>query len=88
MAKKEELDFKTAFGYPFRRATGLLNILWVLLPIIGWFALGGCGIRIVKHFIKGDFNELPLFNFSEDLSLGFFMFIKAIPFAIVYMAVN
>ena len=78
------LDFETAFKYPFKRAVGLLNILWILLPFIGWFALGGYTITIIKHFIKGDFKELPKFNFKRDLNLGFFMFLKAIPFFIVY----
>lgn len=82
------LDFETAFKYPFKRAVGLLNILWILLPIIGWFAYGGYIITIIKHYIKGDFKELPKFNFSRDISLGFFMFFKAIPFMIVYMAVQ
>ncbi len=78
------LDFKTAFHYPFNRAKGMWNILWLLLPIIGWFALGGYSVRIVQEFIKGKFKQLPTFNFSSDLKLGFFMFIKALPFLIVY----
>ena len=79
-----EVKFNTAFKYPFNRAKGMWNILWMLVPIIGWFALGGYGVRIVKEFIKGKFKKLPIFNFSSDLELGFFMFIKAIPFVIAY----
>jgi len=79
-----KLDFKTAFKYPFNRARGMWNILWVLLPIIGWFALGGYSIRIVKEFSKGKFKKLPTFKFSSDLKLGFMMFLKSIPFIIVY----
>lgn len=82
------LDFKSAFKYPFNRPVGMLNILWFLLPIIGWFALMGYSIRIVKHFIKNDFKELPLFNFGESFKLGFFMFLKMIPFIIVIVIVN
>ncbi len=78
------LDFKTAFKYPFNRAKGMWNILWILLPIIGWFALSGYGIRIIKEFSKGKFKKLPTFEFSSDLKLGFFMFIKSIPFMIIY----
>ena len=84
MKKTMILDFKTALNYPFKRAMGLWNILWILLPIFGWFALIGYGVRIIKEFSKGKFKELPLFNFRSDLSLGFFMFLKAIPFIIVY----
>jgi hypothetical protein len=84
---KTVLDFKIAFKYPFNRAKGMWNILWMLLPIIGWFALMGYGIRIVKEFIKGEFKQLPVFNFSSDLELGFMMFVKAIPFMIAYMMI-
>lgn len=76
------VEFKSGFKYPFNRAAGLLNILWFFLPIFGWFALFGYSITIVKHFIKGDFKELPKFNFGKNLSLGFFMFFKSIPFII------
>ena len=84
---KAELDFKTAFKYPFNRAKALLNILWILLPIIGWFALGGYYVRIVKEFSKGKFKKLPTFKFDSDMKLGFFMFLKAIPFVLLYMAI-
>lgn len=80
-----ELNFKTAFKYPFNRAKGMLNILWILLPIIGWFALGGFIVRIVKEFLKGKYKKLPEFSFKSDLKLGFFMFLKALPFFLGYM---
>jgi len=79
-----DLDFKSAFNYPFNRAKGMLNILWMFLPIIGWFALGGYGIRIIKEFSQGKFMQLPTFSFSDDLNLGFMMFLKALPFIIAY----
>ncbi len=81
-----KLDFKTAFKYPFNRAKGMLNILWILLPIIGWFALGGYGVRIIQEFSKGKFKKLPILKFESDLKLGFFMFLKALPFIIAYAA--
>ena len=79
-----KLDFKTAFNYPFNRAKGMWNILWLFLPIIGWFALGGYVVRIVQEFSKGKFKQLPNFEFKGDFKLGFFMFIKSIPFILVY----
>lgn len=82
----EALKFESAFKYPFNRAMGMWNILWVFVPIIGWFALGGYTVRIVKEFSNGKFDELPTFSFGSDLSLGFMMFIKAIPFMIAYSA--
>jgi len=63
------------------------NILWILLPIIGWFALGGYGIRIVKEFTKGKFKRLPVLSFKSDFKLGFVMFIKSLPFVIAYSIV-
>ena len=43
MAKEAAINitFEKAFKFPFNRPEGLLNILWVLLPIIGWLALFG-----------------------------------------------
>jgi len=79
------LDFGSAFSYPFNRAKGMLNVLWLLLPIFGWFALSGYGVRIVQGFIRGKFKELPLFSFGSDMKLGFFMFLKSIPFVFAYM---
>ena len=82
------LNFKTAFKYPFNRAKGMWNVLWILLPIIGWFALGGYGVRIIQEFIKGQFKELPVFKFESDLKLGFWMFLKALPFVILYAVIS
>jgi hypothetical protein len=82
-----KLKFKTAFSYPFNRAKGLWYILWALLPIFGWLALYGYGIRIIKEFSKGKFKQLPIFKFSSDLNLGFFMFLKAIPFMLAYFII-
>jgi len=83
----EKLEFKTAFKYPFNRAKGLWNILLIFLPIVGWFVLGGYSIRIIKEFIKGEFEQLPTLKFGDDLGLGFFMFLKAMPFMLVYIPV-
>ena len=80
-----ELNFKTAFKYPFNRAKGMWNILWLFLPIIGWFTLSGYGIRIVQEFSKGRFKKLPILEFKNDLKLGFFMFLKSIPFILMYI---
>ena len=80
----ETLDFKKAFSYPFNRKIGLLNIFWMLLPIFGWLALGGYSVRIMKGFINNKFDELPEFSFKSDMSLGFFMFLKSIPFFLGY----
>ncbi len=88
--KKENtkaVDFKTAFEYPFHRWVGLLNILWALLPIVGWLVLYGYVVRIVKTFIKGQYDKLPKLSFVRDLKLGFWMFVKTIPFGCTFFVV-
>jgi len=80
MKKSVKLSFEKAFMYPFNKAKRMFNVLWLLLPIFGWFALGGYTVRIVKEFSNGKFKELPEMKFGGDMKLGFFMFLKSIPF--------
>ena len=87
MVQRKVLTFKNGFHYPFNRAKGLWNILWILLPIIGWFALSGYTIRIIQNFVNGKFEALPLFSFKDHFKFGFFMFIKSLPFVIAYVIV-
>jgi hypothetical protein len=84
MKKSDVLKFGDAFSYPFNRAKRMWNILWLLFPIFGWFALGGYSVRIVKEFSAGKFKNLPEMKFGDDMKLGFFMFLKAIPFILAY----
>ena len=87
-SNQTSLDFKTAFKYPFNRAKGMWNILWILLPIFGWLALGGYSVRIAQEFIKGKFRKLPTLKFGSDMKLGFFMFLKTLPFIFAYMIIT
>ena len=87
MKKNVKVNFETAFHYPFNRMKGLLNILWMLLPIFGWFALFGYGIRIIQEFTLGKYKKLPEMKFGDDMKLGFFMFLKAIPFIIMLVVI-
>ncbi|MFH0857893.1 MAG: hypothetical protein V1848_04055, partial [Candidatus Magasanikbacteria bacterium] len=64
MELQQPLDFKVGFKYPFNRAKGMLNIFWIFLPIVGWFALGGYTVRIVQGFIRGEYKELPTMKFG------------------------
>ncbi|MDA3836554.1 MAG: DUF4013 domain-containing protein [Nanoarchaeota archaeon] len=84
-SNKNKLTFKEAFHYPFNRAKGLWNILWILLPIFGWAALIGYSIRLTTEWTQGKFKQLPLFEFKNDMKLGFKMFIRSLPFIIVYL---
>lgn len=83
----ESLEFGKAFKYPFNRLKGMLNVLWIFLPIFGWLALMGYTIRIINEFLEGKFEQLPTMQFGSDMKFGFMMFLKALPFAIVYMVV-
>lgn len=80
----KKLTFKQAFKYPFNRAKGLWNVLWALVPFVGWLALWGYIIRITREFTQGKFKQLPTMSFPDDLELGFFMFLKYIPFSLAY----
>jgi len=81
------INFEKAFSYPFAKSSRLLNFLWVLLPLIGWFALYGYTVRIIKGFTEQKFKQMPALELGEDISLGFFMFLKSIPgFLVIWAA--
>lgn len=84
----EILDFKTAFKYPLNRPVGMLNILWLFVPIFGWFALWGYAAVIIRGFLKGEFRELPLLDFVPHMKLGFYLFVRYIPFMLAYGVVS
>lgn len=88
MKKSAVLDFGAGFSYPFGKARRMWNALWLLLPIFGWFALGGYSVRITKEWAGGKFKQLPEMKFLSDMKLGFMMFLKALPFFIAYVIVN
>ena len=81
------LEFKTAFKYSFNRPLGMLNGLWLLLPVLGWLVILGYVVRIIKEFIKGNFKKLPTLKFGDDLKLGAIMFIKSVPFIVVCIVI-
>ena len=85
MKKSAAVSFGDAFRYPFGKAKRMWNILWMFFPIFGWFALGGYSVRIVQEWSRGKFKNLPEMKFGSDMKLGFFMFLKAIPFALAYL---
>ncbi|MDD2439425.1 MAG: DUF4013 domain-containing protein [Methanosarcinaceae archaeon] len=81
----ETISFSKAFKYPFNRPMRLFYILLIFLPIIGWFALTGYIVKIINEFIEGKYEELPQLQFMEDLKLGFLLFLKSLPFFLVYI---
>jgi hypothetical protein len=51
--------FISGLRYPWAKPGRLWNVLWFLVPIIGWFALLGYVVRIVQALNKGHVKELP-----------------------------
>lgn len=80
-----KLDFNTAAQYPFKKPSRLCYILYFFIPIFGWFALGGLKIRIIQEFCKGKYKQVPQMSFWSDCKKGAVMFLKMIPFMILYM---
>lgn len=80
----ETISFSEAFKYPFKTPKRLLYALLLIVPIIGWLALFGYSVRIINEFIEGRYEGLIKLDFMEDLKLGFMVFLKALPFYIVY----
>lgn len=72
-----------ALKYPFTNIKRLFNIWWVLIPIWGWFVMGGYGIRILTRLVKGDTKELPPIRPFKGLFKTGFLF--AVAYLIVYI---
>ncbi|MDI9396087.1 MAG: DUF4013 domain-containing protein [Euryarchaeota archaeon] len=80
----ETISFSEAFKYPFKTPARLLYILLLIVPIIGWLAFFGYIVRLINEFIEGRYEGLIKLDFMEDLKLGLMMFLKALPFYIIY----
>jgi hypothetical protein len=81
--------FVEGLKYPWAKPGRLWNVLWMLVPIIGWFALYGYVVRIVQELCKGRNKELPKMDkFWDKFKIGFMIFIKMIPFAILLGVVS
>ena len=92
MAKRKTKDFSTdlqeGLKYPWNKAGRLWNILWILLPIFGWFALIGYIRNIAVDLVKGKRKELPAFGkFWDNFVMGLKLFIYLIPTIIVLMVI-
>ena len=94
MAKKlDEKEFKRTLSeglkYPWAKAGRLWNILWILLPIYGWFALMGYVKKIVRDLVNGKMAELPKFGSSwKNFKDGMIVFIFLIPTMIALGLLN
>jgi hypothetical protein len=80
----ETLSLSDAFKYPFKAPKKLLYALLLLIPILGWLVLFGYMVRLINEFVEGKYEEPIDINLIEDLKLGTFTFLKALPFYIAY----
>lgn len=83
----ENLSLSEAFKYPFKTPSRLIYILLLLIPILGWLILFGYLVRLVNEFIEGRYEGLIKLEIVDDLKLGFFTFLKSLPFFIAYIIV-
>jgi hypothetical protein len=83
----ETLTFSKAFKYPFKTTRRLLYAFLLLIPIFGWLVLIGYIIRLINEFIEGRYEGLIKLDIMEDLKLGIIIFVKSLPFYIVYAIV-
>jgi hypothetical protein len=81
----ENVSFSDAFRYPFKKPKRLLYALFLLIPIFGWLILFGYLARLVNEFIEGRYEGPIKLNIMDDMSLGFTIFLKSLPFIIVYV---
>lgn len=88
-ARSRESEISDGLKYPWLHARRLWNILWVLLPILGWLALLGYVKRIVNALVKGDKEGLPEFGpFGSNMSEGFWVFVKMLPLMVLVWVIN
>jgi hypothetical protein len=89
-AKKIQfLSLEEGLKWPWNNAKRQWYALWILLPILGWFALGGYIKKILANVAKGDVSGLPEFgDFWQNLGAGFMLFLYLIPLALLITLVG
>jgi len=81
-------SFAAGMKYPWAVPARLLNILWVLIPVVGVFTLYGYIIKVITGMVQGQ-NSLPDFgDWGENTKEGFFLILRMIPFMIVFWIVS
>lgn len=83
----ETISFSDALKFPFKTPVRLLYVLWLIIPILGWLVLFGYVVRLINEFIDGNYEGLIKLEFVDDLKLGAGMFVKALPFYVLYFIV-
>jgi hypothetical protein len=83
----ETISLSDAFRYPFKKPKRFLYALFLLIPIFGWLILFGYLVRLVNKFIEGRYEGPIKLNIIDDMSLGFTILLKSLPFIIVYIII-
>lgn len=74
------MDIGKAFSFPFEDEQWVSSILicglLMLVPIVGWLAIGGYTLEVARNVAMGSPRPLPKWdNFGEKLRLGFNWFV-------------
>lgn len=78
-------SFSDGLRYPWGVPKRLLNILWALIPVLGWLALVSYYQSMIRVIVAGNKTNLPEFiGFGENLRKGFLLFVKSLPLLIAY----
>jgi len=81
--------FSDGLRYPWGVPKRLWNILWALIPVLGWLALIGYSQNIIRAIVAGNKKDLPEFiSFGENLRKGFLLFVKMLPLVLAYFFIT
>ncbi len=84
--KSDEAKFKEGFKYPLNNFARIFNYYWMLVPILGIFAVYGYLFKIIESIAKGSRKELPEFgSFFENMKEGFLALVFIIPLVLLFM---
>jgi len=79
----EYLSFENGLKFPWQKPKRLWYGLWLLVPIIGWFALAGLQVKIINALVQGKNKEVPkLGKFWDSFMQGLIIFVKILPLVI------
>lgn len=85
------INFGKAFTFIFDDESWfdklIVPILVSLIPVVGELALAGYIVRTIKNVIQNEAQPLPDFQFGEDLSRGFRLFLIGLVYSLPIMLV-
>ena len=86
------MDIGKAFSFPFEDEQWVSSILicglLILVPIVGWLAIGGYTLEVARNVAMGSPRPLPKWdNFGEKLRLGFNWFVIYVGYSLPIMLI-